>query len=73
MRTCLRVARSKFGGPIVMVIDNAPCHSRIEAIFEEQEFADNVLLRLSPYSPMFNPMENVWSAAKATVKRLLAT
>lgn len=28
-----------------------------------------VLLRLSPYSPMLNPIENVWSKLKSVVKR----
>ena len=56
-----------------MVIDNAPCHSGLENVFEEPEFSDNHLLRLGPYSPMFNPMENVWSSVKAKIKRDLAT
>ena len=73
MRRCLRITRFKFDGPVVMVIDNAPCHSGLENVFEEPEFSDNHLLRLGPYSPMFNPMENVWSSVKAKIKRDLAT
>ena len=56
MRRCLRITRFKFDGPVVMVIDNAPCHSGLENVFEEPEFSDNHLLRLGFYSPMFNPM-----------------
>ena len=56
-----------------MVIDNTPCHSSQEDVFKEPEFSDNHLLRLGPYSPMFNPMENVWSSVKAKIKRDLAT
>ena len=50
----------------------SPCHSNLEAVFREPEFLGNILLRLAPYSPMFNSMENVWSSAKARVKGCLA-
>ncbi|RLN55761.1 hypothetical protein BBJ28_00027184, partial [Nothophytophthora sp. Chile5] len=53
---------------VVVVLDNAPCHSRAEAVFEEPEFAEATLLRLGPYSPMLNPIENVFSAFKSAVK-----
>ena len=69
MRSCLRAARQKFGEFVVMVVDNAPCHANLKSIFAEPKFSGNVLLRLAPYSPMFNPMENVWLSAKAKVKR----
>ena len=73
VRTCLREARQFFAGqPVVMVVDNAPCHNQIESVFEESEFEGNVLLRLGPYSPMLNPIESAWSKIKATAKRLLA-
>lgn len=52
---------------IVLVCDNAPCHSRLEVAVEE--FPGLQLLRLGPYSPMLNPIENVWSKLKAVVKR----
>ena len=66
--------RTVFGEPVVMVIDNAPCHSNLQSVFREPEFfsRQNVLLRVAPNSPMYNPMENVWSLAKAKVKRSLA-
>ncbi len=51
-----------------MVIDNAPCHSNIEEVFKMDEHKDNYLLRWDPYSPMLNPIENIWSIVKANVK-----
>ena len=63
----------KFDGPVVMVIDNAPRHSGLEDVFKEPEFSDNHLLRLEPYSPMFNSIENLWSFVKTMIKRDLAT
>ncbi|RLN47672.1 hypothetical protein BBJ28_00022614 [Nothophytophthora sp. Chile5] len=53
---------------VVVVLDNAPCHSRAEAVFEEPEFVEATLLRLGPYSPILNPIENVFSAFKSAVK-----
>ncbi len=73
MRRCLRAAIEKHGSPVVIVIDNAPCHSSMEEILNEEEFIGNRILRLSPYSPMFNPIENIWSILKAYVKRILAS
>ena len=55
-----------------MVVDNAPCHSNIEEVFSEEEFLRCEVLRLGPYSPMFNPIEQVWSLIKAYVKQELA-
>ena len=73
MRQCLRNAINMHGGmSICMVIDNAPCHSKMEEVFEEEEFQGSKLLRLSPYSQMLNPIENIWSVVKAKVKRELA-
>lgn len=52
---------------IVLICDNAPVHSR----FEQAALENGIeLLRLGPYSPMLNPIENVWSVVKASVKRL---
>ena len=72
VKSCLRIAREKYGRPVVLVLDNAPCHSQIEDILDEEEFKDHRILRLGPYSPMLNPIEHVWSVVKAYVKRLLA-
>lgn len=55
---------------VVLVVDNAPCHSRNEqALTSYTRGPPTSLLRLSPYSPMLNPIENVWSKLKAVVKR----
>lgn len=51
----------------VLVCDNAPCHARLEVVV--REFQGLTLLRLGPYSPMLNPIENIWSKLKAGVKR----
>ena len=55
IRRCLIITRFKFDGPVVMVIDNAPCHSGLDDVFKEPEFSDNHLLRLGPYSPCLIP------------------
>ena len=69
MRECLRKAMDMYNGRVVLVIDNAPCHSRTEEILEEDEFSECIILRLGPYSPMLNPIESVWSSFKAVIKR----
>ena len=51
---------------IVLICDNAPVHSRFEHAAMEHGIE---LLRLGPYSPMLNPIENVWSVVKARIKR----
>ncbi|KAH9123387.1 hypothetical protein AeMF1_005607, partial [Aphanomyces euteiches] len=56
---------------VVVVLDNAPCHSGIEEVFSSQEFSGATLLRLAPYSPMLNPIENVFSTFKAEVRKIL--
>jgi hypothetical protein len=43
---------------LVIVCDNAPCHSRLEAVTNG---TTATLLRLGPYSPMLNPIESIWS------------
>ena len=63
----------KHGGPVALVIDNAPCHSGVEeALMQYEHLLDCQILRLSPYSSMFNPVENVWSFIKSLVKRDLS-
>jgi len=52
---------------IVIVIDNAPCHSRAESVISE--YSGSILLRLPPYSPMLNPIENAWSVLKSQLKQ----
>lgn len=50
---------------LVIVCDNAPCHSRLE---EAVAGSGATILRLPPYSPMLNPIENIWSKIKTFVK-----
>jgi transposase len=52
---------------IVLVIDNAPCHSKAENI--TLDYPEVVILRLAPYSPMLNPIEMAWSTMKAAIKQ----
>lgn len=52
---------------VVLVCGNAPCHSRLEQVVAEIPGVE--LLRLAPYSPMLNPIENIWSKVKASIKR----
>ncbi|KAE9247660.1 hypothetical protein PF004_g4213 [Phytophthora fragariae] len=51
---------------IVVVFDNAPAHSQTEVLVPAHD--DPVLLRLGPYSPMCNPIENCFSALKVHIK-----
>ena len=55
----------------VLVCDNAPCHNHLEDLFLEPAYQGGRLLRLAPYSPILNPIENVWSKIKADVKQEL--
>lgn len=50
---------------LVVVCDNAPCHSKFEDVFVD---SPAVLLRLGPYSPQLNPIEAIWSKVKSVVK-----
>nr|CAI5861856.1 unnamed protein product [Callosobruchus analis] len=52
-------------GDLVIVCDNAPCHARFEGVINNTEAT---LLRLGPYSPMLNPIENIWSKITTYVK-----
>ena len=68
----LRIAQTEYGCPVVLVIDNAPAHSNIEHEINPEIMENNIILRLGPYSPMLNPIENVWSMIKSNVKRCMA-
>jgi transposase len=72
IRRCLQNAQNLYQSAVVMVMDNAPCHTSIEEVFQEEEFRAHRLLRLSPYSPMLNPIELAWSILKSGVKEGLA-
>lgn len=71
VKKALRVAKEKYGRSVKLVIDNEPCHSKVESVHDEEEFSDGPILRLGPYSPMLIPIENVWSIFKNEVKRKL--
>jgi transposase len=68
LRTVVTTASSQgiANDSIVLVIDNAPCHSRAESI--ALEYPGVVVLRLAPYSPMLNPIEMAWATMKASIK-----
>ena len=53
---------------MVLVCDNAPCHTSLQSL--EEIFPGFKLLRLGPYSPtcMLNPIEGIWSKMKSVVK-----
>lgn len=60
----------------VIIIDNAPAHSKAESQLQEilsrdhreSDFDEIRLLRLAPYSNALNPIENFWSVFKSKVK-----
>ena len=72
MRSMLRAAHFPMEN-ILVVCDNAPCHTGLETVLEEVEFQGAQLLRMGPYSAPLNPIGEVWSALKADMKRRLAT
>lgn len=51
----------------VLVLDNTPCHTDVESVFDREEFAGARLLRLG-YSPQLNPIESVFSVLKFKIK-----
>ncbi|OWZ10574.1 LOW QUALITY PROTEIN: Transposase [Phytophthora megakarya] len=64
---------------VVVVTDNAPAHSQVEALVRDMLVADGivngsklVLLRLAPYSPMLNRIEGCWNVLKTRMKRFVA-
>lgn len=52
---------------VVLVCDNAPCHSKLEDCSEE--YPGLIVLPLGPYSPMLNPIEIIWNKIKSNVKQ----
>lgn len=72
VKECLRRGMMAYGQKVVLVLDNAPCHSGVEDVLMSPEFEENVILRLGPYSPMLNPIESAWSVLKSDVKKELA-
>lgn len=71
LRTMLRTLTEPLNNTVV-VCDNAPVHSGIECVAEEEEFVGVEIVRMSPYSAPLNPIEECWSVMKAAMKRDLA-
>ncbi|EGZ21535.1 hypothetical protein PHYSODRAFT_299225 [Phytophthora sojae] len=57
---------------LVVVCDNASIHTNVKEITRRAEYAGVEFSNLSPYSPMLNPIENVFSVFKSGVKAFLA-
>lgn len=73
LRRCIQAAINQ-GMPIndiVAVVDNAPCHSHAEHVFQDNNFHGGTVLRLAPYSPMLNAIEHIWSEVKTHIKNTL--
>ncbi|EGZ22552.1 hypothetical protein PHYSODRAFT_314137 [Phytophthora sojae] len=57
---------------VAVVCDNASIHTNVEEITRRAEYAEVEFINLSPYSPMLNPIENVFSVFKSGVRAFLA-
>lgn len=55
---------------IKIVMDNAPCHRNIERL--ESLTMNQEVVKLPPWSPFLNPIENCFSVMKAAAKQQLA-
>jgi len=55
----------------ILIIDNLPAHKSVR-ITEAVEGAGCKLVYLPPYSPDFNPIENMWSKVKASLRKTAA-
>nr|CCA27428.1 conserved hypothetical protein [Albugo laibachii Nc14] len=66
------IAQSDDINEIVLVVDSAQCHYSVENIMRDDDFDAATILKLGPYSPMLNPIENVFSTYKSAVKCFLA-
>jgi transposase len=55
----------------VVVMDNLPAH-QVEGVKQAIEAVGARLLYLSPYSPDFNPIENLWSKLKGYLRAVEA-
>lgn len=55
----------------VVVMDNLPPH-KVPGVAEAIEAAGATLRYLPPYSPDFNPIENMWSKVKAHLRKAAA-
>ena len=55
----------------VVVMDNLPAH-KVDGVCQAIEAVGARLLYLSPYSPDFNPIENLWSKLKGHLRAVAA-
>jgi len=55
----------------VVVLDNLQAH-KASGVKQAVEAAGASLVYLPPYSPDFNPIENMWSKIKSHLRRLAA-
>ena len=55
----------------VVVMDNLPAH-KVDGVKQAIEAVGARLLYLSPYSPDFNPIENLWSKLKGHLRAVEA-
>lgn len=55
----------------ILILDNLPAHKGAR-VSEAVEGAGCVLVYLPPYSPDFNPIENMWSKVKASLRKTAA-
>ena len=55
----------------ILIMDNLPAHKSVR-VTQAVEGAGCVLVYLPPYSPDFNPIENMWSKVKASMKKAAA-
>ena len=51
---------------VVWFCDNEPCHNKVQEL--ELDFPGLIIRCLGPYSPMQNPIENVWFKMKSHIK-----
>ena len=55
----------------ILVMDNLPVHKSVR-VTQAIEGAGCTLVYLPPYSPDFNPIENMWSKVKARLRKAAA-
>ncbi|GMG15621.1 unnamed protein product [Phytophthora fragariaefolia] len=58
---------------VVVVCDNASIHAGVKEVVALCDYFGMEWIKSSPYSPMLNPIENVFSVFKSEVKYYLAT
>jgi transposase len=55
----------------ILIMDNLPAHKSVR-VTQAVEGAGCTLVYLPPYSPDFNPIENMWSKVKAILRSVKA-